>query len=171
MKHIIGETVVYGGNGVCNITEIKDISFFHERPKKYYVLEPVFCKQAAVMYVPLDNEVMIAKMQPVISHDEAMGLIESIASVNEAWIDDKNERKDYFNNIISHGTREEILIVIKTIIAHREQLSADGKRLNMQDEKALAEAEKRMNTELAVALNMRPEEIANFVNERMDKLA
>lgn len=169
MSHITGETVVYGANGVCTIVGIKDISFFNERPKKYYVLQPMFNKQAAVLYVPFDNEMMTSKMLPVISRDEAITLINNIDDNKLEWIDDKNDRKAEFNAIVSKGSREEILALIRLINARREELANDGKRLNMQDEKALAEAEKRMNIELAVALDMEPENVAAYVIDETQK--
>ena len=66
MNYTVGERVVYGGSGVCSIDDIRDISFYHERPKKYYVLKPMFVKQASTVYVPFDNEKLTAKIKPVI---------------------------------------------------------------------------------------------------------
>lgn len=172
MNHVKGETVVYGATGVCTIQEITEISFFNERPKKYYVLKPLFNKQAAVLYVPFDNEEMTSRMKPVISRDEAMSLISSVDEKTIEWIDDKNVRKSMFNKIISSGTREEIIALIRLINQRRDELSAEGKRLNMQDEKALAEAERRMNAEIAVALNIEPDKVAElFLEEAQKRLA
>ena len=42
-----GETVVYGGSGVCEIDDIKDVRFYHERPQKYYILKPLFVNQGS----------------------------------------------------------------------------------------------------------------------------
>ena len=78
MKHSKGETVVYGGSGVCQIDDIRDISFYHERPQKYYVLKPLFVKQSQTVYVPMNNEKLTAKIQPVISREEALELIHGI---------------------------------------------------------------------------------------------
>ena len=155
MSYNIGDNVVYGGNGVCKVTEIKEMSFFNEAPKKYYVLEPIFSKQSSTMYVPLDNEVMVAKLHPVMGRAEAMDLIKSLADNKVEWIDDKNVRKDTYNSIVTRGTREEIMGVIKAVLTHQAMLNSEGKRLNMQDEKALVDAENRMNAELALALDTR----------------
>ena len=42
MAFKIGDNIVYGAKGVCLIDDIRDMSFFHERPQKYYVLKPLF---------------------------------------------------------------------------------------------------------------------------------
>ena len=44
-----------------------------------------------------------------------------------------------------------------------EELSAEGKHLNAQDERVLVEALRRINTEFAVALNMMPDEVDKFI--------
>ena len=165
--YTVGDTVVYGGSGVCEIDDIRDISFYHERPKKYYVLKPMFVKQSSTVYVPFDNEKLTAKIQPVISKDEAIELIDGIGSEESEWIDDRNQRKDHFNDLLSNGTRKQIINLISMITKHRDTLAGEGKVLNMQDEKILAEAERRMNAEFVVALDMRPDEVVEYISDRM----
>ncbi|MCQ2504439.1 MAG: CarD family transcriptional regulator [Saccharofermentans sp.] len=167
MDYSVGERVVYGGSGVCSIDDIRDISFAHERPKKYYVLKPLFAKQASTVYVPFDNEKLTSKIQPVISKDEAMELIDGYSNDDSEWIDDRNRRKDKFNDLLSNGTRKEIMELIGMITKHRESLAEEGKMLNMQDEKILAEAERRMNAEFAVALDMMPDEVETYLSDRL----
>jgi len=168
MSYTVGDAVVYGGSGVCEIDDIRDISFYHERPKKYYVLKPMFVKQSSTVYVPFDNEKLTAKIQPVISKDEAIELIECIGNDDSVWIDDRNQRKDHFNDLLSNGTRKQIIDLISMITRHRDTLAEEGKVLNMQDEKILAEAERRMNAEFAVALDMRPDEVIDYITDRMN---
>jgi len=169
MKFAKGETVVYGGSGVCEIDDIKDISFYHERPQKYYVLKPLFVNQAQIVYVPFNNEKLTAKIRPVITRKEALDLIHGIKDSTIEWIDDRNERKETFNVMVSGGDRKSIVDVISIITEHRAQLASEGKSLNQQDEKILYEAENRMNAEFAVALDMTPDEIPGFIQEEKAK--
>lgn len=169
MKHSKGETVVYGGSGVCQIDDIRDISFYHERPQKYYVLKPLFVKQSQTVYVPMNNEKLTAKIQPVISREEALELIHGINDNDVEWIEDRNLRKDTFNDMVMGGNRKAIINVISVIINKRRDLLAEGKTLNMQDEKILAEAERRMNAEFAVALDLKIEEVEGFIQEESQK--
>ena len=168
MSHVANEVVVYGGNGVCKISEIKKISFFHEPPKPYYILEPMFSKQSSVLYVPLDNEVMVSRIRPVLNRDEAIELLDNIKNIAALWYEDRNERKEMFSKIIAGGNREDILGLIKAVVNHREKLSLEGKRLNMQDEKALNEAESRISAEFAVALDMNPDEVPEYLATKLE---
>ena len=162
----IGDTVVYGGNGVCEIEDIRDIRYGRERPQKYYVLKPLFVRQSMTLFVPCNNEALTSKITPVISKDEAMGLIRDISEVSTEWIEDRNERKDVFSGKIASGDRRSIIEVIRTITAHKEELAKEGKTLNMQDEKFLTDALQRMNAEFAVALGMNVDQVLDFIRSQ-----
>lgn len=166
MKLKIGDNIVYGGSGVCQVEDIKDISFFHEEPQTYYVLKPLFAKQAAVVYVPKDNSAQVKRIQPVMSRKEAISLIDTLPIESGTWIDDRNERKDKFNSVIANGTREEILGLINLIVTHAKRLSQEGKHLNAQDDRALYEARNRMNNEFAVALDIEPDNVIELIHEK-----
>lgn len=168
MSFSVGDAVIYGGSGVCRIDDISDISFFHERPSKHYVLTPLFVKQPSTVYVPFNNEKLVAKLQPVIGKEEALDLIKEVKNNKLSWIEDRNSRKEKYVNILSTGTRKEIIDLIGVISTRRDELLSDGKTLNMQDEKILFEAEKRMTAELAVAIGVEPQDIKDLIKAELD---
>ena len=170
MGHSVGEIVVYGGNGVCEIDDIKDISFYHEEPQKYYILKPKFVKQELVLYVPYNNEKLTSKIQPVITRSEAMDIIRDTDN-NVEWIEDRNLRKETYSSLISSGDRKNIFDIIRIISARRRELQAEGKSLNMQDEKMLNDAQKRMDAEFAVALDLNIEDVPGFINKELAQVA
>jgi len=169
MDFQVGDAIVYGGSGVCEINGIESISFYHERPQKYYVLKPMFVKQASVVYVPMNNEEQVSKIQPIVTREEAIKLIKQIPLPGGQWIEERNARKDAFNAIINTGSREEIVELISVIENKRDELYNEGKRLNAQDEKVLMEALRRMNAEFAVALNMGIDEIESIIRDEEKK--
>lgn len=162
----IGDNIVYGGSGVCQIDDIKDISFFHEQPQKYYVLKPLFVKQAAVVYVPFENKAQVSRIQPVLSKKEAIALIDALPIKTGMWIEDRNDRKDTFSSIVTTGTREEILGLIHLINSHARLLLKDGKHLNAQDERVLNDAKNRINNEFAIALDIEPDGVCEMIQEK-----
>jgi len=166
-----GETVVYGGSGVCEIDDIKDVRFYHERPQKYYILKPLFVNQAQVVYVPCNNEKLTSKIKPVITKKEALDLIHSIDDNSVEWIEDRNARKEMFNGLLSSGDRKNIINLISTICAKRKMLEEEGKSLNQQDEKILTDAQRRMDAEFAVALGIDLHEIPEFIEEEKAKVS
>lgn len=167
MNCSIGDTVVYGGNGVCKVDAIQDIRMGHERPQKYYVLKTLFVRQTVTVFVPINNEKLMAKIQPVISKEEALDLIDTIEPGKGEWIEDRNERKTRFSEMLSSADRREIISLISIISKHRDELAKDGKSLNMQDEKYLTDATHRINSEFAVALDMNIEDVPGFIREKI----
>lgn len=162
----IGDNIVYGGSGVCQIDDIKDISFFKEKPQKYYVLKPLFVTRSQFVYVPFDNEAQVSRIKPVASKKEAIALIDKLPIDNCTWIEDRNERKVSFNEIIADGSREDIVGLIYLLNRHAEMLEKEGKHLNAQDERALIDAKNRMNNEIAVALDMEPDSVVEMICEK-----
>ncbi|MCQ2515814.1 MAG: hypothetical protein MJ094_03000 [Saccharofermentans sp.] len=169
MDFVKGDTVVYGASGVCEIEDIRDISFYHEAPQKYFVMKPLFVKQAQVMYVPYDNEKCKARIRPVITKDEAMELIYSIDISDTNWIEDRNARKNTYGTMITKGDRKDIIQVINNLYAHQQRLEDCGKTLNQQDEKMLNDARHRIDAEFAVALDIDPKDVPDFILENARK--
>ena len=170
MDFSVGDTVVYGGSGVCEISEIKDVQFGRERPQKYYILKPMFVNQAMVVYVPMKNEQLVSKIQPIMSREDAIALIHDIPTMNIDWIEDRNVRKSTYSELLASGERKDIISVIRVINSRRKALEEEGKTLNMQDEKLLYEAQKRMDAEFAVALNIEIEDVLSFINAEVQKV-
>ena len=100
------------------------------------------------------------------SKKEAIALIDKLPIDNCSWIEDRNERKASFNDIIVNGSREDIVGLIYLINRHAEKLAKEGKHLNAQDERALIDARNRMNNEIAVALNMEPDSVVELIHEK-----
>ena len=156
MDFSIGEIIVYGSNGVCKIDDIKETSFFKEPPKTYYFLSPLFVKSSSVIYVPLDNPAQAGKIQPIMTEKEADEFIKSLPVTGMEWIEDRNRRKEAFSKVLSSGTRSDIAALIELIISHRKLLENEGRKLNAQDERALDEAMRRIDNELAIIKGVEP---------------
>lgn len=164
-----GDVIVYRGSGVCVVDDICEIRFGHGRPQKNYILKPMFvAQQGLTISVPCDNEMLVAKMQDVMTKKEAQSLLKTINEPSIEWIEERNARKDKYGDIILNGERRDIVSVIALITQHKESLSEDGKSLNMQDEKLLLEAERRMRGEFAVALGVGYEEVHDLIMSKVN---
>lgn len=96
----IGEVVLYGSNGVCEITEITTKKIGKDSIE-YYVLKPV-CSDSSTLFVPTQNEMLVSRMRVVLSSDEIKDIL-SQKTDNEIWIDNKAERCEKIKEIISGG--------------------------------------------------------------------
>ncbi|WP_139650944.1 CarD family transcriptional regulator [Raoultibacter phocaeensis] len=162
----VGSTVLYGSDGVCTIQAIthKDVGGVSG---EYYVLEPVYQKKSTV-FVPLDNERLIGRMRTILSPEELIGLIEDISDKPLMWIEDESERKIAYREVIARGDCAELMRLVKTLYLHREQQLERGKKLHACDDRFLKTAEKMINDEFAMVLEIKPEQVPAYLSARIE---
>ena len=81
----VGDTVKYGGNGICKITDIITRDFCGEATE-YYVLQTVTGFDS-IIYVPVNNELLCNKMQYLFSKEDAIKVIKDIPDHQELSLD------------------------------------------------------------------------------------
>lgn len=79
----VGDLIVYGRTGICEVTEITTLKMDGvPKDKLYYILRPVREKRGKV-FTPVDNEKIV--MRKVISKEEAEELIREIPQIEGLW--------------------------------------------------------------------------------------
>ena len=139
----IGEIVLYGSNGVCEITEITTKKIGKDSIE-YYVLKPV-CSDSSTLFV--------SRMRVVLSSDEIKDIL-SQKTDNEIWIDNKAERCEKIKEIISGGDCMKLVELIRRMHFHSNLQLKKGRRLHITDERFLKEAEKMVCDEVSVVLHI-----------------
>ena len=161
----IGEVVMYGTDGLCRINDIVERDFGGSK-STYYVLNLVY-RRGSVIYVPVGNEKLESKMRTLLSETECKELIRSIKGAEYIWIDSENERKQRYREILGGNDRRELVRMIKTLYEHRRVQEGHGKKMHMTDQKILKDAERIFYDEVAHNLNMRPEEVHQYILDVM----
>jgi len=163
--HSINEIVNYGTTGVCKIVDIiyKKIS---GTDFEYYVLKPIYDEQATV-FVPTKNEILTAKMRPILSAPEINELIKAMPDEQNVWIQNENLRHEKHKEIINSGDRKAQVKLIKSIYFHKREQLQNSKKLRMVDEIALKEAEKLLYNEFALVLDIKPEQVVAYITEEL----
>lgn len=153
----VGDHVVYGSKGVCQVTDITEMKMpGADSERLYYVLQPVWDSGARV-YLPADSEKAV--IRSVISREEARQLIEEIPDIGSLPVaEDKKREQDYKDAMRACDCR--ILVsVIKTLALRKEERIASGKKNTALDERYLRAAEHELYDELSVALDQPKEEV------------
>ena len=158
------DTIQYGGSGVCTVQEIAVMRFGRTR-ERYYVLKPLH-QHTSVIYVPLNNEQLVAKMRPILTRAEVEALIDGIDAVEPIWIEDINERKLRFEELLRSGDCVELIRLIKSLQAQRLRRQADGKALHVSDENCIREAQRLLYDEFAGALELEPKQVEQMLRPR-----
>ena len=157
----LNETVLYGTTGVCTVESIEEKRIGNVT-RKYYVLKPVQ-QLSSTVFVPADNERLLSKMRRLLSPEEIKSMLHSLPKEPNIWLDDDNERKIKYNEIISSGDRKACLVLLRTLHSRQKKLAESGKRLHMADERAMKEAQRLIHDEFSFTLNIKPDEVVAFI--------
>lgn len=158
----IGDTVLYGMDGVCTVTDITT-RVFNKESREYIVLTPVHDGRSTI-YVPTASEAALTKMREILSADEIRAIIRDLPqNVCTDWIADENTRRQHFKDILQTGDRREIIRMIKTIYLHGQEQKANGRKLHHADEVAMKDAEAVLYDEFAYVLGIHPDEVLPFI--------
>ena len=162
----IGNTVTYGIHGVCVIDAIEEKEFMGKKAD-YYVLTPVNDTRFSV-YVPCDSETLLARMKKVLSVKEIYELIRLMPTEEDIWIENSQERKKKYAQILASGDRQELVRLIKTLYERRENQKECKKKLHISDESFLRDAEKLLYDEFAHVLKITKEQVLPFICEQIE---
>ncbi len=152
MQYQIGDYVVYGGNGLCTVTDICTSPFDTASDQKYYVLCPYSVNGSAKIFVPLNGEVRA--MRRPMSAEEAQTLLDGIAAVDPLLIPSERVRRQTYRQAIATADPIEYIRVLVTITARRSDLAQRGKHLSEADIEYERIAREFLLRELALAFNM-----------------
>ena len=87
----VGEYIVYGCKGVCQVEEITHIDIpGSNKDRLYYVLAPLEDRNGKI-YAPTDNAKVA--MRKVITRQEAEQLIEEMPQIKELWVANEKQRE------------------------------------------------------------------------------
>jgi len=160
-------TVLYGGS-VCRVTGTVERDVNGES-QRFWVLQPV-SDAKTVIYASVDNPHTASRMRPVLTASEIDELIARIPKEEPAWINNDNERREAFREILRGGDRSEVMGLIRTLYLRRQYQLRNGKRLRAQDERCLIEAEAMIHGEIAHVLKIQRDEVAPYIQSRLEEL-
>ena len=162
-----GEHVIYGTHGVCKITEITSMPFGNEN-REYYVLSPIN-EPKSTIFVPVDNELLLSQMRPVLTKKEIDDLLESVVPGAVEWIVSDSERKAFCTSIIKSGDRMAMINMIEMLYNHQEEMKSQKKHFHVTDERFLRDAEKLLHDEFSFVLGISQSDVPDYISSRLVK--
>lgn len=161
----VGDTVVYGTQGVCTIKDISLLKLGRVKGE-YYTLAPV-AEPGSAVYVPVSNEKLLGKMRAVLSREEADALILDAVREPMPWISDDSSRKNFCDNIVKNGSRKELMRLVGMLYRRREELRLQKKHFHNVDAQYLKAAERLLHDELAYALGIPAQQVSEYIHLRL----
>ena len=163
--YAIGDLVVYGSTGVCQITDITKPNIpGAPKDRLYYVLTPRY--QNGVIYTPVDTKVF---MREVVSGEEIESLISEIPTVDAKgyYCSSVQLLTAYYETILKSYRCIDLAKLILSIRAKKKELEAQNRKLGQIDSRFMKRAEELLCGELAVVLDVRPDAVPAWIEERL----
>ncbi len=161
----VNDTVHYGMDGVCQVTGIVTKKW-GESNRDFYELHPCFRKHT-VIYLPVDNEQLLARVRPVLSREEILSALHSSETAVSVWVEGDTARRDAFQAIIRSGDHLQLVRLIKTLYQRRLDMEEDGRKLRSADSSFLKDAERLLHEEFAFVLGIEPAEVPAFIKKEL----
>ena len=163
--------VIYGSEGVCLVADIRPISFdlarMAEGEHTYYVLSPME-KQDAYVYVPIDSEVLCAKMRRVLTKEEIDSAIDLAAKKPLPDLNDRKRRAVIYRSVCESMKCELLLLLVRALYERKNALSAQGKKMAFSDSEMLSKCEAVVASEFAFSLGIEKCEVSHYIQARLD---
>ena len=84
--------------------------------------------------------------------NEVYSLINTMPHTESIWIEDINLRKEKYTKILKSGDNKQLVKLIRTLYLEKEKKKVEGKKLYVNDEKIMTDAEKLLHEEFALVL-------------------
>lgn len=164
-----GDIVMYGASGACTVREFckKKIA---GQELDYAVLETEAPPKTTI-YLPMSNETLLAKIKRVPSPDEILGMIREIPDHEVVWIEDDQQRKERYREVLAVCDRHDLIRLIKTLYTRQQEQREVGKKLHSADERIFREAQRLLHNEISFVMQIPPEEVSSFISTELSRLA
>ena len=102
--------------------------------------------------------------------NEVYSLINTMPHTESIWIEDINLRKEKYTKILKSGDNKQLVKLIRTLYLEKEKKKVEGKKLYVNDEKIMTDAEKLLHEEFALVLDIKVDEVLPFILGKLEGL-
>ena len=127
------------------------------KSEEYYILAPLK-DMNSVLYVPVNNEILTSKMQPLLSADEICALADELRGELLDWIDESRARNAALREILSGGDRRELIVLVNTILDRIARSDEIGRKITAGDENTLKRAKRMLLDEFSATTDLTTDE-------------
>lgn len=158
----VNEYVNYGCQGICKIEDLRFMKF-GSVGHDYFVLKPVHQENASI-FVPADNQNLLARMRPILAPEEIDQIIASVKDQDMLWISDRKARAAQFQAVLSRRDERELLLLVSCLYLKSQE---NPKGLSSTDAQILQQAEHIIEQEFSFALQISPQDIGSYIRKRL----
>ena len=159
----IDDLVLYSTHGICKVTDITEKNFSDEI-KSYYELRPLKDLKLQI-HIPVGSTKI--QLFDLMNEKEAVVLIDSFKNAKKVTFERNYFLSPEFNKMFTEADRSKAVSTIYSLLLRKKQLVEEGKKLPIQEVKALATLQGVLYNELALALKKPYEEIESMIEENI----
>ncbi len=159
MKWKTGDTVVHSRDGICTVTDIREMTLTGET-QEYYILEPVY-ERSSKLYIPTEKEDLF--LRSPVTREEITQYVRKLPEADVEWIGDEKKRQSMIVEVRKTGSSETLLSLISLFYRKRDEQHEMGKKFHSSDEQFLKDIETRVNREFAYVLGIDPSEVPGYI--------
>lgn len=161
----VGDYVIYGYEGVCQVVEVGHPAVSGlDRDKLYYTLAPHY--HGGTIYAPVDGRVLI---RPIISRDALELLLPQLKEL--PLLDDvpQNSRMagDYYRAILAGHDCKMLLRLCKTLHARQAERASSRRAVSSTELRNWKTAEEMIQGEFGFVLGIAPQEVATYLQQNL----
>lgn len=159
-----GSLVLYGTNGVCEITEIARLPFDRSNADlQYYYLKPLNAMDGCVIYAPTVSE--RCTMRPLLSEKEMQSFLDNIPQIEALCVENEKTRRDLYKSVMQQLSPEGCVSLIRSVQSRRE--SGTRKHLSETDMEFEAMALKNVSMELSCVMGISLADAQKTIEDRI----
>ena len=164
----IGDTVVYGVNGVCSISEKCEICFIKgEKAHEYLILTPCGDGKSKI-YIPTDKEELLSRIHRIMTEDEISELLQEAKDADMPAAMDKTARNLMLDQAVQNGDRGMVLGLIRYLLKEGENQKNISKKMLFSDENLLKSAQKTILDEFSFVLNKTQSDTEDYIKTQLE---
>lgn len=160
----IGDLVVYGGEGVCRVTEIGVPAIAGaDRQRQYYTLSPLY--RTGQVMTPVDTRVL---MRPVMTPAQAAELLSELPDMEPEPPPEAGMRatRDHYHAVCTSYDCRKMARLIKYTARRRKWALSHGKKVSQLDERFAKRAREQFYGELAAALDIPRDRVPEHIQQQ-----
>ena len=161
----VGEYIIYGVEGVCEVEEAGKLKVAGlDKNREYYRLRQYY--HGGTIYTPVDGK---AVMRPVLTRAELEGLLPRLPEL-EPLDDvpaDSRAAGEYYRAILSEHDCVRLLRLCRTLHNKQQALSASRRTVSSTELRSWKMAEEMLYGEFGFALGMPPSKVKAYLQEKL----
>lgn len=160
----IGEEIVYGGMGVCTVTDV-GVPDVPGMERTCYVLRPHYVANSKV-YAPVEGGRVA--MRALLTRAEAQDLIDQMPDLRALPVSkERQEQYGAYRNALKSADSVLLARLIKTLYEKRQRLKEQSKTVPTAEKEVFDSAERLLYGELATALHIPLEDVEPYIGDRL----